>query len=133
MTNDQLQLIAIISHKLIDGPPPKAFGGWLKSLTPSSFTPFHMPEVKPEHSISYDEKEELIKVFWDLASNTSDRDYLEDAVHGQWGDDLMDQILYTIKQPISDDQKWEAILVSFGGEQALTDQIRTILNSTRSV
>jgi hypothetical protein len=92
-----------------------------------------MPEVEPEHSISYDEKEELIKVFWDLASNPSDRGYLEDAVYGQWGDDLMDQILYTIKQPISDDQKWEAILVSFGGVPALTDQIRKILKSTRSV
>lgn len=130
MTSDQLQLISMVSHKAIDGAPPKAFGHWLRGLNDASFTPFEIPKEPTTAKISDAERTEVESLFWDLASNPTDREYLTAAVKGDWSSDLMDFMLDLVKGPITGEQKWIAIQDAFGGLQALTDQIKMILKST---
>jgi mRNA-degrading endonuclease YafQ of YafQ-DinJ toxin-antitoxin module len=132
MTADQLQLIAITSHKMVDGIPPRSFTNWLQSLAPGSFEPFRMPDDGPEPELTEDEKKSIIQLFWELASDRSDREYLIAASRGDWDEDIKDYILQMVDQPVSDDGKWALVITGFGGEDALQQEIRKILGAIRS-
>lgn len=126
-----LKLVTIINHKIIDGVAPRSWANWLDSLTPSDYFPFTIPGEEDVHEITHDEKENIIKLFWEMALNPSDRTYLEDLVNGKWSEDLHDFMVSMVTQPISDFQKWEAILKGFGEEDGLVDAVRKVLAQTK--
>jgi hypothetical protein len=91
----------------------------------------NIPGEEDVHEITHDEKENIIKLFWEMALNPPDRTYLEDLVNGKWSEDLHDFMLSMVTQPISDFQKWEAILQGFGEKDGLVDAVRKVLAQTK--
>lgn len=131
-TSTLLKLVTIINHKIIDGTSPRSWANWLSSLKPSDYFPFKLPGEEDDHVITHEEKENIIKLIWEMALNPSDRTYLEDVVRGRWSEDLHDFLISMVTQPISDFQKWEAILQGFGEEEGLEKEIRKVLLQTKS-
>ena len=129
LTPTELRLITITNHKMIDGPPPRTWGQWIANLKPSDYHPFALPSAEI-YEISDDEKSQINKIFWEMAVNPNDRGYLVDIIDGNWSNDVVDFLIQSIEQPMTPEQKWDAILRGFGGLEGITATIQAILDTT---
>lgn len=130
VTPEQLQLITLGSHKIVDR-ITKSLGNWVLSLKPSDFTPFDIISEPTILNLTSEEKQEILNIFWQFAATPELRPDLVNATKGNWSKHLVDRMLVSFEHTETDENKWKAILQSFGGEENLINQIKTILNQTQ--
>lgn len=130
VTPEQLQLITLGSHKIVDR-ITKSLSNWVLSLNPKDFTPFNISSEPAMSNLTTNEKQEIINILWSFAATPDLRSDLVNAVQGNWSKNLIDTILVSVEQPITDADKWKVILQGFNGEANLINQIKNILKSTQ--
>jgi len=130
-TPEQLRLITVGSHKIVDR-ITKSLSDWVLGLKSSDFKPFDIDDSEAaDHTINDLEKAELVNLFWEFAADPALRAALIAAVNGTWTDNLRDYMMMLVDQPLTDDQKWQAIIRGFGGATPMIDQIKSVLKNTR--